>query len=188
MANNVNNVTVGKPVITGAIFRAPYGTTLPEDCTTALAEAFKCMGYIGDTGVRNNNSPTSQTTKAWGGDIVLDSQTEKPDKFGFKLLEVLNPDVLKAVYGDSNVDGTLATGLEVHANSGEVEAASWVIEMILRDNTAKRIVIPNAKVSSLAEITYNDSDAVAYDVEITAFPDEDGNTHHEYMKSTTPSV
>ena len=38
--SNAQNVTVGKPKVGGAVFRAPLGTELPTDATTALNEAF----------------------------------------------------------------------------------------------------------------------------------------------------
>lgn len=34
MANTVANVTTGKPSKSGAIWRAPFGSTLPTDATT----------------------------------------------------------------------------------------------------------------------------------------------------------
>ena len=43
---NVDNVSTGKPKITGAVYRAPLGTALPTDATTALSGAFVDMGYI----------------------------------------------------------------------------------------------------------------------------------------------
>ena len=178
-----SNVTTGKPKKGGAVFRAPLGTTLPNDATTELDEAFICLGYCGEDGLTNANSPESDSIKAWGGDTVLTYQSAKEDTFSFVLIEALNPDVLKAVYGDENVDGTLDTGITVKANSNEQQAAAWVIEQVMRDGAHKRIVIPSAAVTEVGDITYSDEEAVGYETTITATPDEDGNTHYEYIKA-----
>ena len=44
----VTNVSVGKPAVGGAIYRAVAGTTLPTDATTSLAAAFKQLGYVSE--------------------------------------------------------------------------------------------------------------------------------------------
>ena len=180
---NASNVTTGKPKKGGAIFRAPAGTTLPTDATTTLNEKFVCLGYCGEDGLTNANSPKSDKIKAWGGDTVLTYQSSKDDTFTFVLIEAPNPDVLKAVYGDDNVTGTLATGITVKANSNPQESAAWVIEQVMRDGAHKRIVIPSAAVTEVGEITYSDEDAVGYETTITATPDTDGNTHYEDIKA-----
>lgn len=181
--SDVKNVTVGKPKKGGALFRAPLGTALPTDATTALDVAFKSLGYSGEDGLVNSNSPETDTIKAWGGDIVYSYQSAKPDTFQFTLLEAMNVDVLKAVYGEDNVSGTLSTGITIKANSSEQENCAWVIEMILKGGALKRVVIPCASVTAVGDITYVDEEAVGYETTITAVPDSEGNTHYEYIKA-----
>lgn len=180
-----DNVTAAKPKVGGAMYVAPAGTALPTDATTALAEAFKSLGYISEDGLTNSNSPESEEIKAWGGDIVLTPITGRPDTYSVKLIESLNVEVLKMAYGDDNVTGTLETGITVKANATDLEEHPVVVDMILRNGVLKRICIPSAKVSEIGEIVYTDADASGYELTLSCQPDADGNTHYEYIKGAT---
>lgn len=183
-----NNVSTGKPKIGGAIFRAPLGTKLPTDVITALDPGFESLGYISEDGLTNSNSMESDKVKAWGGDTVMTTETGKEDDFGFTLIEATNVNVLKSVYGDDNVSGTLDDGISIKANSKEQEQVSWVIDMILKGGIVKRIVVPSAAITEVGEIVYNDTDPIGYETTISALPDKDGNTHFEYIKKSTSTA
>lgn len=180
--SDVNKVSAGAPAVGGAVSVAAYGSTLPADAVSALTEAYSKLGYISEDGLKNSNSPESSDIKAWGGDTVLSLQTAKTDTFTFKLIEALDINVLKAIYGDDNVSGTLADGITIKANSTEMEPHVWIVDMVL-NKAVKRVVIPNGKITEIGEITYGDSDAIGYEVTITAMPDASSNTHYEYIKS-----
>lgn len=182
MPNIAANISTGKPNIGGAIYIAPTGTTLPTDATTALADAFKCLGYVSEDGVTNSDSITSGEVKAWGGDTVLSYTESRSDSWKFMLMESLNVEVLKAVYGADNVTGTLETGIVVNANATERSYSAWVIEMVLAGGVAKRVVLPEAKISEIADVQYVDNEPIGYEVTVSTRPDAAGNSHYEYIK------
>lgn len=182
---DAKNVSVGKPNTSGAIHRAVLGTALPTDAVTELDAAFKELGYADESGLVNSNSGESESIKAWGGATVANIQKGKNDTFKFVLIEATNVDTLKAVYGDKNVTGDLKAGITIKANSEENESCSWVFDMILKGGILKRIVVPDAAVTAVDEITYVDNKTIGYGTTISAVPDENGNTHYEYLIDPT---
>ncbi len=177
---NINEVTTGKPNIVGAIFRAPLGTALPTSASTKLAEVFKDLGHVSDDGLTNANSPESENIKAWGGEIVYTSQTEKNDTFTLTLISTLNVEVLKTIYGDSNVTVNEDNSIVVKATTDEAEESVYVIDMILRNGALKRLVIPDGKITEIGDVVYKDDEVAGYETTITCLP-VDGTTHYEYI-------
>ncbi len=180
--SDASKVSTGKPKVGGAVYRAPLGTTLPTDATTALAEAFVSLGYCSEDGLTNENTAESEDIKAWGGAIVNSSQTEKSDTFATTLIESMNPNVLKTVYGDDHVTVDESGNIAIEASLDEAESSVWVIDMLLKGKKKKRIVIPSGKITELGEITYKDDEAIGYEITISAAPDAAENTHYEYIE------
>ena len=184
---NTSNVTAAKPRSTGVVFVGASGATLPTDAKTALSSsAFTSLGYVSEDGVAHNNSRSSEVVRDMGGKPVLTVQTEVEDTFKFKLIEGLNVEVLKAIYGASNVTGaTLAAGIKVTEKGDEPVSCVWVIDMIGRDGTYMRYVIPNGKISEIDEINYKRDEAVGYDITVNADADATGATHYAYFDAAT---
>lgn len=182
MGNTATNVSTGKPKISGAVYRAPLGTALPTDATTALASAYVCLGYVSEDGLENANDMDVSAIKAWGGMIVYRSLNELDDNFSLALIESENVDVLKAVYGSSNVTVDAGGTAHVVVKADDPEEAVWVFDLALRGNKAKRIVIKDGAITAREAITYNDSDPIGYGITISAYPDSNGKTHDEYVE------
>lgn len=180
-SNNSEKVTAGKPRVGGAVYRAPKGTPLPTDAVTELAAAFNCLGYCSADGLTNGNEQTNNKVSAWGGDVVLNMITPGSDTFSLTLIEALNADVIKSVYGSDNVTVAESGDISISVNGGSDEEAVYVFELILKSGAVKRIVVPCACITSLGEVKYNDSDAVGYNITLTAVNDSSGNSHYEYI-------
>lgn len=189
MANTATYVTTGKPNIAGAVWTAPLGTTVPTDATTSLdTSKYVCLGYVSEDGLSNNNELSVNAIKAWGGNIVYRSLTEMNDEFGLALIETENVDVLKTVYGSNNVTVDASGNISINVKGEDPEERVWVFELALRGDRAKRIVIPDGAITSRDEISYNDSDAVAYGITVSAYPDSNASTHKEYIEKPTASA
>ena len=183
MSQTVGNVSAAKPVVAGAVFRAPLSNslTLPTDATTALS-GFTSMGYVSVDGLTNGNAFNSSAIYAWGGDAVLMTENEKADTFVFTMLETLNANVSKAIYGDDNVTTSTDDLITIKKKADEFEEAAWVFDMKVRGGKLKRIVVPDAKITALGDIVYQDNNVTGYPVTLSAMPDTNGVFHYEYIE------
>lgn len=182
MGNTASNVSTGKPNISGAVYIAATTETAPTDATTSLGTGFTCLGFVSDDGLTNDNSLTMNAIKAWGGVTVYNSLTDMADKFQLKLIESENADVLKAVYGDSNVTVGTDGDISVDVKTIDPPEKMFVFELALRGNKKKRIVVPDGAITSRDAIEYKDDSPIAYGITIDAYPNSSGSTHKEYIE------
>lgn len=195
MAKNDSSLaTAAKPVAAGAISSATTKTTLPTDATTDLVTdlvtdlatgfvtGFVKLGYVSEDGLTNGLDTDVENIKAWGGDTILTVRTSRTETFKFTLVQALDIDVLKEIYGQDNVTGDLTTGITVKHNGNELPRRAFVFDMLMTGNVLKRIVVPAGQVTEVGDVTYVDGSVVGYETTVTCFPDAQGNTVYEYIK------
>lgn len=157
MAVNVNNAFVGTPPIDGGVFfRAPTGTELPTDSTTALDPAFQDHGAVGENGVTVAQTRDNTDIKMYGGETFVTTQTNYDEQITITLLEDDNEAVLRSSFGDVNVEITAATTTAgtkkvIYHTSAPLPISSFVIDSISGAKT-KRYVVENGQVVNVAEI------------------------------------
>lgn len=185
MANDALKVAVGRPNPNGAIFRGVLGTALPTDSATALNAAFKDHGYVSSDGVTRAISKAFAEHNAWGGDMVKKTQGNTGVAVNFALIESANGLVLKATYGEDNVEVTPATAstgtkIDVAYGAEELPVESYVIE--LKDgNAIRRLVFPRAQnTTEDFTQTYSDEALIEYPVQLTLYKDAAGKYFYEY--------
>ena len=112
MPNQVNNVVVGKPLVTGGALVATRGTALPGDALRRLIAAYTAVGYLTDSGVVKSEKRNTGTVTAWGGDTIAVTKKGFDVTVKVGLAEYLNPTVKALVYGAANVSQqTFVAGL-----------------------------------------------------------------------------
>lgn len=178
---NLSDITAAKPAAGGAVWRAPKGTTLPTDASTALANTFVSLGAISEDGLRHSFAPSTQIIKNWGGEIVYTFSEERPDTYTATFIESMNTELLKTVFGNDNVTvGTGSTKTVVH-NNKELDESVYVIDEVLRGGALKRTVIPCGKVTDVGEDQNVHTGLITYELTITAMVDASGNTSYDYI-------
>lgn len=177
-----NDVLVGAPLLaTGGVQAGPIGSALPTDASTALT-GLTALGLIGEDGIAETADRSTEQIRAWGGSLARVVQTEFGLSYTFQFLET-NATVLREIHGVDNVTATEEAGREslaVKVNKNELPRRVYVFEIKDGDNRI-RIVLPNAQITSVGDITYTHSDAVRYEVTVTAYADEAGNEAYKYI-------
>lgn len=176
---DASQVGIGAADVSGAIFVAPKGTTLPTDATTALGGTFKLLGFTSDAGVTISESSSKNDLRAWEGRTVVASPvTEYTENIAFMPIQC-NADVAKLIWGDSNV--TVGTGgaLTVKHHGMTMEPVCIVIETTPRENIIKRYC-GTFQLTERGEHVMDGTQVEGRQLTFTAIADSDGFTMYEY--------
>lgn len=176
---NIAEVGIGSAKVTGAIYAAPKGTTLPTDATSSLADTYKLLGFTSDAGVTISESSTTNDLRAWEGrTIVASPVTEYTENIAFMPIQC-NADVAKLIWGDDAV--TVGTGgaLTVKHHGKTMEPVCIVIETTPRENIIKRYC-GTFQLTERGEHVMDGTQVEGRQLTFTAIADSNGVTMFEY--------
>ncbi len=186
MPVDARNVIIGSPdqLVTGAGLTAPVGTKLPDldDVTKAsvtINEAFKDFGYVTEDGITLSTERSSEVIKDWGLNAVRRYLSEFNGKLSFTFLET-NKEAIALIVGEDHVKEVMATATDGHKMRFEFgawlpESKSWVFK--IKDGLARVvIVLPDALVTTIAEVPINSTSAIAWQVDVDCNADESGTS------------
>lgn len=191
MANpDATKVSAMKPLATGGVLVAPFGTALPPETapsgSVTINEAFIALGYLDqDDNVSNGEEIDSENIEAWGGATVLTVTTSRKETYSFKPIEQ-NIAVWKLRYGANNVIGTDANGVIIHDGASFDEFVSIIIAEKLNDGRVHLTVIPKAKLDSADDVEHADDAAYGYGMSFVALAYSGDKTSYEIYY--TPSA
>jgi hypothetical protein len=186
MASDVKNVYAAEPLVTGSALVAPLGTVGPTTATEDLDPGYIDLGHVGEDGFTETQERTTDKKKNFGGKTVKVLQTDYVHTFKFILLESLKAEVLKAVYGESNVtvipsDGITGGQVHIKKNPKKLPKQSWVIDTTDTELEAfYRNHIPIGQITTVSDVKIVHTDTISYEVELEAFEDADGTYVHTY--------
>lgn len=171
---------IGAPVsATGVIAYGPIGSVLPADASAALDEAFETLGLVGEDGVTMTPERSREDKRAMGGQIVRTVQSEYGVSVSFTLLESTKAAVLKALFGEDNVE---VQGSAISVRHNEQVPAKGVFVVTLKDGkNRRRLVAANAQLLMEGDVQYVHSELIQYSVTVTCYPDEDNDNLREYI-------
>lgn len=165
MAENADLVNIA---VTGAVWVAPTTETAPASADEDLTLGnWVNVGYISEDGVTEGYSVDTDEITAWqNSDVVRKTVTGVEITYGFTMIET-NAASLSLYYGKSISGG--ATDHKI-GGAGLVKN-SFVIDAVdpSSGQTIRRY-IPSGEVTERGEVSIAATDAVGYEVTITAYP------------------
>lgn len=179
------NVLVGIPDVAGGLWVSDLvsETSALPAADTDLAESFTAVGFISEDGITESNERDTDKVKAWGGDTVRILQNEHTITYSFTFLEMGNPEVLKLLFGEDNIEVSGET-TTIKKNAKVLEHKTFVIEVLDGDKKI-RLVVPDGQITETGERQFSHNAVLQVEVTIEAFSDVDGNKGYEYHTAVT---
>lgn len=181
--NDVANVSGGKGVAGGYLFRAPLGTAKPTGLDSKLDEAFEVCGFVSEDGIVFATETDAEELVDMNGETMETSKTKHSETMTVTFAEV-KEGTLAVQYGGKNVadaDGVIT----VHVNGDEPDHWIYVFEGVLKNGRRWRRLIHDGKVTEMGDLTVASSELMGREATVTAYKDpETGDYYTDWIEST----
>lgn len=181
MAENV--VTVGKPAeVAGGFTYAPEGSTLPEDASSKLPDGYKKLGLVSVDGITLTSDASDEDIYVWGGVKYRKVRSEFSESLGAVLYSTTNPDTLRAVFGDKNVE--VNGDKIVIKHTADIPPIKVFTVETFDEGIKRRFLIPRGQLTVSGDRTLAHASADQFEIAIEALADENGVTMLECLDKT----
>lgn len=171
MALAANEVRKG---LTGHLYMAPVGTTMPTDTSTPLSGGWEELGYTSDDGVSFAVDTSTESHTPWQSRRPVRSDvTDQTETLTFTLWQT-NADNLKLAYGGGTI--TAGTGDDVIFTPPAAvtdDDKAFVFEV--QDGAViDRFLIYRGSPTLSGDVVFNKSDVTGFELEVVVLDTEDG--------------
>lgn len=154
--------------------------TRPTSVSTALPSGLFAVGAISDDGLQYAFDEDSESFTAWGQLAPFRTEVTRSTRtFQLTLWETNRPIVKSVMYrlAADDVTADETTGLYTFAETSAPvpDRRTWCID-VMDGGNIERFWVPLGEVTDRDDVTYKSDEMSGFNVTITAYPDETGNT------------
>ena len=180
------DVRIGAPdqKTTGAIKHAPLGTTLPslsdvKVSGVTLDNALTGDEYVSEDGLTLTPSMSTTDIKDWSGATVRKVLESFDGTLAWTMIST-NEGSLGVAFGADHVDTNAAAldhGAQTKVSLGAHLPDPESFVFLMKDGDARIvIVVPNGQVTEVGEVTFAANAAVGWNVTLSCYPDDNGES------------
>jgi hypothetical protein len=149
MAIDTTEIRVG---VTGTVYVAPTGTTLPVEPTEALNVAFVELGSINEDGLSLAPERSIEKIRAWQSRKPVRTMITEDDLSISFALQQWNLTNVKLMFGGGTRSATVGLDSKfVPPSAGEVDTRAFIFDWV-DDDITYRLVVPQGLVTEVEEI------------------------------------
>ena len=169
---------------------ATLGTSAPDSPLTQPVAPWEPLGAISDDGLTYGFDEDSQEFTPWGLTSPFRTQITKSVRtFKVTLWETARVAVQSIMYRIPAVDLAPVGGLTSFAETASPvpDRRSWWF-LVVDGDSYRGFYVPQGEVSDRSDVSFKQDEMSGYEITVTAYPDDAGNTvYHSDVVPETPT-